>query len=175
MVQVVAGLSVEKILISACLLGQRVRYDGYVSASKHALLKTWQSEGRLVPFCPEVAGGLTVPRPAAEIQHGNGDDVLSHRTKVATRQGADLSSAFLSGARQALALCSTNDIRIAILKENSPSCGVHEIHDGSFSGHLHAGHGVTAALLKQSGLSVFNEHELQHVAHLLEDAECRVP
>ena len=156
-----AGLKVEKILISACLLGRKVRYDGKIIDSVHALIQAWQAEGRLVPFCPEVVGGLTVPRPAAEIQGGVGSDVLSHQSTVATEEGKDVSEAFLSGAQHALAQCRADGIRLAILKENSPSCGVHSIHDGSFTGRQIGGSGVTAALLKQAGLMVFNENEIQ--------------
>jgi len=157
----------EKILVSACLLGHKVRYDGKAIDAQHVQLEEWQREGRLVPFCPEVAGGLAVPRPAAEILSGNGADVVAGRATVATRNGVDVSAAFLSGARQALASCQREIIRIAILKENSPSCGVHATHDGSFSGQLRNGPGVTAALLRQAGLRVFSEHEIRQVAELL--------
>jgi uncharacterized protein YbbK (DUF523 family) len=167
----VAGLSVEKILISACLLGHKVRYDGNVMDSGHALIQIWQDEGRLVAICPEVAGGLAVPRPAAEIQGGDGRAVLSKQATVETETGKDVSNPFLSGAQQALAKCRSLGIRLAILKENSPSCGVHSIHDGSFSNRYSNGSGVTTTLLKQAGLMVFSEDEIQNVAEHLDRAE----
>lgn len=167
MVRLAADLNMEKILVSACLLGHKVRYDGRAIDAQHAQLEEWQREGRLVPFCPEVAGGLAVPRPAAEILSGNGADVMAGTATVATREGVDVSAAFLAGAGQALASCHRESIRLAILKENSPSCGVHAIHDGSFSGQLRDGTGVTAALLKRAGVRVFSEHEIRQVAEWL--------
>jgi uncharacterized protein YbbK (DUF523 family) len=162
---------VEMILISACLLGHKVRFDGKVMEPGHTLIQAWQDEGRLVAFCPEVAGGLAVPRPAAEIQGGDGRAVLSQQATVETKTGKDVSNHFLSGAQQALVQCRSHGIRLAILKENSPSCGVHNIHDGSFSGRHINGSGVTTMLLKQAGLMVFSEDEIQSVAERLDRAE----
>lgn len=94
----------ERILVSACLMGRKVRYDGAAKTSGDALLAAWWREGRLVPFCPEVEGGLPVPRPAAEIEGGaGGEAVLSGAARVLTAGGADVTEAFLAGARAALA------------------------------------------------------------------------
>jgi uncharacterized protein YbbK (DUF523 family) len=90
------------VLVSACLLGERVRYNGADARCPAAVLAGWAAEGRLVPFCPEVAGGLGVPRPAAEIQGGDGGAVLAGTAAVRTKDGRDLTPQFLRGARLAL-------------------------------------------------------------------------
>ncbi len=161
----------QKILASACLLGQPLRYDGrdYASGSdlNSDILASWQDEGRIVSICPEVVGGLAVPRPPAEIQGGDGGAVLDGTTAVMTAAGDDVSDNFMAGAKQALALCQQHGIAIAILVESSPSCGSHQIRDGSFSGAKVAGMGVTTALLRQHGISVFNQFQLAEVAALI--------
>ena len=149
----------QKILVSRCLLGHRVRYDGGASGPFDQLA-TWQAEGRVVAVCPEVAGGLPTPRPSAEIPGGQGMDVWEGRAQVLTADGQDFSEAFLDGARQALALVQRHGIRIAVLKANSPSCGNLLTYDGTFSGVKVTGEGVTAALLKRHGVQVFSELEL---------------
>lgn len=155
----------QKILISACLLGQPVRYHGRGAACTHGLLAQWRAEGRLLPVCPEVAGGLPTPRPPAEIAGaGGGAAVLRAQARVLDAQGADVSAAFAAGARQALAAARAQGIRLAILKEDSPSCGSAWIHDGGFAGRRVTGQGVTAALLREAGLRVFSEHELEAAA-----------
>ncbi|MEH3022769.1 MAG: DUF523 domain-containing protein [Pseudomonas oryzihabitans] len=149
----------EKILVSRCLLGHRVRYDGGAHGP-FDLLGRWQAEGRIVPLCPEVAGGLPTPRPPAEIPGGQGGAVLDGRLPVLTDAGADVSAAFVAGAEAALALVRRHGIRLAVLKARSPSCGNLENYDGSFSGTRVAGEGVTAAALQRAGVRVFNETEL---------------
>ncbi|MDP2243711.1 DUF523 domain-containing protein [Pseudomonas sp.] len=149
----------QKILVSRCLLGHRVRYDGGAHGP-FALLQRWQAEGRVVALCPEVAGGLPTPRPAAEIASGQGAQVLDGRLSVRTINGEDVTAAFVAGAEQALALVRQHGIRLALLKARSPSCGNRENYDGSFSGVKVAGEGVTAAALRRAGVQVFNEEEL---------------
>ena len=153
----------EKILISRCLLGHSVRYDGGASGPFDQLTM-WQAEGRVVAICPEVAAGLPTPRPAAELAGGQGVDEWKGRAQVLTAEGEDFTSAFLDGARQALALVQRHRIRIAILKANSPSCGNLLTYDGTFSGVKVSGEGVTAALLKRHGVQVFSELELPQAA-----------
>ena len=150
----------NKLLISACLLGDPVRYDGKSKAQHHAGLADLVARGRVIGFCPEVAGGLPIPRPAAEIQTGDGAAVMARAARVTTGDGVDVTDYFISGARQALTLCRQHDIRIAVLTESSPSCGSSSIYDGSFSRHAVPGSGVTAALLKQHGIRVFSQHQL---------------
>ena len=156
----------EKILVSRCLLGHRVRYDGGASGP-FDLLEQWIEEGRVVPLCPEVAGGLPTPRPAAEIPGGQGGEVLDGNAAVITTEGEDVSAQFLEGARQALELVQKHGIRVAVLKANSPSCGNLLTYDGTFRGVKVNGEGVTAALLKRHGVRVFSEIELPQAAQAL--------
>ncbi|PUA44766.1 DUF523 domain-containing protein [Pseudomonas protegens] len=156
----------HKILVSRCLLGHRVRYDGGASGPFDQLA-AWLQEGRVVALCPEVAGGLPTPRAAAEIPGGQGGDVLAGRAPVMTTEGEDVSAQFLSGARQALELVEQHGIRVAVLKANSPSCGNLLTYDGTFSGVKVSGEGVTAALLKQHGVQVFSELQLSEAASAL--------
>ncbi|CAI8984073.1 conserved hypothetical protein [Pseudomonas sp. IT-P253] len=156
----------QKILVSRCLLGHRVRYDGGASGPFDQL-QLWVDEGRVVPLCPEVAGGLPTPRAAAEIPGGQGGDVLDGHASVITTEGEDVSAQFLSGACQALELVQQHGIRIAVLKANSPSCGNLLTYDGTFSGVKISGEGVTAALLKRHGVHVFSELELAEAAAAL--------
>jgi uncharacterized protein YbbK (DUF523 family) len=156
----------EKILVSRCLLGHRVRYDGGASWP-FDLLEQWIEEGRVVPLCPEVAGGLPTPRAAAEIPGGQGGQVLDGIAAVITTDGEDVSAQFLEGARQALELVQKHGIRVAVLKANSPSCGNLLTYDGTFSGVKVNGEGVTAALLKRHGVRVFSELELLQAAQAL--------
>lgn len=138
----------EKILVSRCLLGHRVRYDGGAHGPFDQL-GAWQAEGRIVPLCPEVAGGLPTPRPPAEISSGQGVQVWSSQARVLTEAGEDVTAQFVDGAQQALTLVRQHGIRLAVLKSRSPSCGNRETYDGSFSGQKIAGEGVTAALLRR--------------------------
>jgi uncharacterized protein YbbK (DUF523 family) len=147
----------QKILVSACLLGEKVRYDGNHKQLNHEIFRRWEKEGRLIPLCPEMAGGLPAPRAPAEI---NGDKVL-------TVDGTDVSAAFHAGAKAALLLCHTHHIQMAILKARSPSCGNQQIYDGSFSSRLIQGQGITARLLSQSGIKIFNEEQLLLAADYL--------
>lgn len=160
----------HKILVSRCLLGHRVRYDGGAHGP-YDLLQQWLDEGRVVALCPEVAGGLPTPRPPAEIAGGQGAQVLDGRLPVLTIDGADVTSAFVAGAQQALALVHEHGIRLALLKARSPSCGNLENYDGSFSGVRVAGEGVTAALLRRAGVQVFNEQQLDEARQALQVLE----
>ncbi|MDH0649175.1 DUF523 domain-containing protein [Pseudomonas sp. GD03858] len=155
-----------KVLVSACLLGQPVRYDGRASGHPD-VLQGWQAEGRVVPLCPEVAGGLPTPRPPAEIPGGQGRAVLNGQARVVTVTGEDVSDAFLAGARLALELVRRHGIRVAVLKSGSPSCGNRLVYDGSFTGEKVAGEGVTTALLRREGVQVFSELELEDAQQAL--------
>ena len=115
----------------------------------------------MVGVCPEVAGGLSVPRPPAECAGGDGDCVLGGTATVVTRDGVNVTDALVAGAEHAAAVARNQGIRVAVLKSRSPSCAAQEIYDGSFSGHLVPGAGVTAALLKRAGVQVFDETHLE--------------
>lgn len=161
----------EKLLISACLLGQPVRYDGGAKTLHDPTLERWRREGRLVAACPEVQAGLSTPRPPAEIQGGGGAAVLDGTARVIARDGEDVSELFMSGAEQALALCRRHRIRVAILTEASPSCGSSTLYDGSFTGNRVSGQGVTAALLERHGVRVFSQFELEQAERALQDSQ----
>ena len=135
------------LLVSACLCGQAVRYDGR-SCPVPALCRLAE-EGLARPFCPECAGGLPTPRLPAECRG----------SRVFHPNGADCTAALEAGARLALSLCREQGLTAAVLKENSPSCGTHWIYDGSFTGRKTAGMGVAARLLRQAGVQVFSERE----------------
>ena len=139
----------EKILISACLVGDKTRYDG--KSNYHPLVKQLLEKYELVPFCSEVEGGLSIPRKPSEIV----------KDKVINKDGKDVTRNYVSGAQKALNICKYLDIKIAILKDGSPACGVHEIHDGNFKGRKIKGMGVTASLLSKSGIKVISEDEIE--------------
>lgn len=154
-----------KILISACLLGRPVRYDGMGKPLHDPLIERWKAQGRLVGFCPEQAGGLPTPRPPAEIEGGrNGDDVLAGRARVLESTGGDVTEAFIEGGKRAVAFAREQGCTVALLIDGSPSCGSGFIYDGSFSGIRHPGFGVTAALMRRAGIEVFSDRELDRLA-----------
>ncbi|NLE76020.1 MAG: DUF523 domain-containing protein [Chloroflexi bacterium] len=149
------------VLVSACLLGLPCRYDG-----GHCLtpaLLPWAAHGRLAPICPEVAGGLPTPRPPAEIQGGTAAEVWAGKAAVRSVQGRDVTPEYLAGARLALAQAHRLGARAAVLKQGSPSCGSRWVYDGAFQGQRIAGQGITAWLLRASGLQVASEDELAQV------------
>ena len=137
----------ETLLISVCLLGAKCKYSGGSNALPPETLAALKARYHLIPVCPEVAGGLPVPREPGERQ---GDRVVS-------RSGRDVTEAYRRGAEAALALARRFGCRKALLKARSPSCGSGQIYDGSFSGRLIDGDGVAAALLRASDLVVLNE------------------
>ncbi len=132
----------EPVLVSACLLGLNTRYDGKV-LPKEPVIEALKERYLLIPACPEQLGGLSTPRPAAEILEGDGFSVLSGKARVVNRRGQDVTEAFLRGAREVLRVARFLGIRRAVLKARSPSCG------------LSPKVGVTAALLLSEGLEVY--------------------
>jgi uncharacterized protein YbbK (DUF523 family) len=151
----------EKILVSACLLGDKVRYNGADAITDDPVLRRWLAEGRVVRFCPEVAGGLGTPRPPAERQ----------ADRIVTDAGADVTVAFMYGAELARDTARAQRIRIAILKDGSPSCGSTYVYDGTFTGTRVSGAGTTTAMLNDDGVRVFNETQLQDAAAYLAQLE----
>jgi uncharacterized protein YbbK (DUF523 family) len=158
----------NRILISGCFLGQKVRYNGEIkslidtdvsSNEAHNRIEKqlfiwkklflWQQEGRLFSICPEVIGGLSVPRHPAEINQTTG--------KVLTINQVDVTEAFNIGAQHALDLCKKYDIKYALLKEFSPSCGSTAVYDGHFQSKKISGQGVTSKLLIENGIQVYSE------------------
>ncbi|MFJ9552671.1 DUF523 domain-containing protein [Nocardiopsis sp. NPDC101807] len=162
----------RKVLVSACLMGRKVRYDGRSKTIGDDRVARWREEGRLVVHCPEIAGGLPVPRPPAEIEPGaTAADVLAGRARILTPEGADVTEHFVRGARAALATVREHGVEVAVLKESSPSCGSRQVYDGTFGGRKLAGAGVTAQLLRDHGVAVFNEEEVAEAAGYLDAAE----
>ena len=146
----------EKILISACLIGDKCKYNGESNTLDSSLINALLEKYELVPFCPEVEGGLPIPRHPCE-QRGE---------QVVNDLGEDKTDEFNRGADLALNICLYLKITKAILKERSPSCGVHSIYDGTFSHKVIAGSGVTAALLKRKGITIYSEDEIPELLNL---------
>lgn len=158
------------ILISSCLLGEDVRYDADNSSIAYNHTSNFQEKelfmdiicnNFIYSICPEVSGGLAVPRNPAEIISA------TKPFKILTNEGVDVTINFLIGAKNTLELCKEKDIRVALLKSKSPSCGNNEIYDGTFSGNLTKGFGITAKLLEENQIKVFNETQIVELAKYL--------
>lgn len=148
----------HKILVSACLLGKPVRYNGLTKPLQHELLEKWKQEERIISVCPELMAGFSVPRLPAEIagKH-SGKNVLEGSAHVIELNGKNVTALFVEGAKAVLALAQQNNCKYALLIDGSPSCGSNYIYDGSFSSQKHAGIGVTTALLRDNGIEVFQK------------------
>jgi len=145
-------------LVSACLLGIKCRYDGK-SKPNEKVLELSRKE-TLIPFCPEQAGGLPTPRVPQEIQGCSGETVLDGQCKVMNKEGKDVTEEFIRGAEETLKLVKLFNIKEAIMKQRSPSCGCGLTFDGTFSKKFIKGDGVAAALLKRNGIKVITEEDL---------------
>ena len=138
----------ENLLVSACLLGFNCKYNGGNNALPAEVLEKLRRQYRLIPVCPETAGGLPVPREPSE-RRGE---------RVINRAGQDVTAEFQKGAELAAALARRFQIRKALLKSNSPSCGSGSIYDGSFSGTLTVGDGVTSEYIKCEGIETVSDY-----------------
>lgn len=138
----------ETLLISACLMGYNCKYNGGNNALPPEVLSALRERYRLIPVCPEAAGGLPTPRIPSERRGGS----------VVTRDGRDVTAAFRRGAEIAGKLAERYGARLALLKSNSPSCGSGTVYDGSFTGTLTPGDGVTAEYLKNKNLTIFDNY-----------------
>ena len=138
----------EKILVSACLVGDNCKYDGKNNLNKDVLSLTEYFD--LILICPETFGGLKTPRLPSE---RNGK-------KVINQKGKDVTQNYIDGAYLSLAIAKENHVRYAVMKEKSPSCGVHQIYDGSFSHKAIDGMGITSEILKANEIEVFSENEI---------------
>lgn len=141
----------EKLLISACLLGFRCKYDGGSNSLPADKLAALRARYDLIPVCPETAGGLPIPRAPSERRD----------RRVLSREGNDVTAEYERGARIARTLAERFDCCKALLKERSPSCGAREIYDGTFSHTRVPGDGVAAEALRKAGLFLFGESELE--------------
>lgn len=135
-------------VVSACLAGLKCKYNGGSNPCEY--VKRLYKEGRALPLCPETLAELPVPRAPSEIRNG----------KVVSKDGDDLTSRFLQGAKRAMVLARSSNAKKAILKSRSPSCGYREIYDGSFSRTLCAGNGVWTEGLIEAGFEIFTEESL---------------
>ncbi len=145
------------ILVSACLLGENCKYDGNNNFNKNVLkLKEYFN---IIPVCPEVFGGLPIPRTPSEVC-GN---------RVVTSDGADVTAAFADGAERTLYIAQEKNCPAALLKERSPSCGCGRIYDGSFTSNLVDGNGITAELLIKNDIRVFGESQIDKLIQLYSD------
>ena len=138
-----------RIFVSACLLGIHCRYDG--REKENAAVLALSEKHQLVPFCPEIYGGLPTPREPSEIFQG----------RVRTKSGKDVTAEYEKGAAAAVQVCQMLKCDCAILQDRSPSCGAGSVHNGLFDGGLVAGDGVTAAALKAVGIPVYTAREIQ--------------
>lgn len=146
------------ILVSSCLLGNAVRYKG--DANTCELLMKYKDYGHFLAICPEVLGGLSIPRPPAEIVGGNGQDVWQGNARIINNMDEDVTENYKNGVLKAAEYCKTHHITAAILKERSPSCGTHLIYDGTFSGIRISGKGVAAAYFAAIGVPLYSEEEM---------------
>ncbi|NKY88476.1 DUF523 domain-containing protein [Nocardia veterana] len=149
---------VSKVMVSACLAGIPCRYNGGTKTS--AAVLDLVRAGTAVPFCAETAAGLTTPRRPVEIVGGDGHAVLDGDATAVDDTGTDMTRAFIAGARLALDAARENGATTAILTPRSPSCGCGHIYDGTFTGTMRRGDGVTAALLRRNGITVVSPAEV---------------
>lgn len=152
----------EKILVSQCLYGDKVvRYDGAEKTETHPIFLKWKKEGRLIPVCPEVFGGLPTPRP----------DAQRIGEKVVNRYGDDVTAAYAKGAAEALRLAEEHRVAFAVMKQKSPACGSKLIYDGRFSGEKIPGEGMAVEYLRKAGFTVFGEEDLEEAEAFLRSLE----
>ncbi len=153
------------IAVSACLLGYNYKYDGKnnLHSGFFQLLKNY----KILPICPEVAGGLPIPRPPAEIKAGDGFDVLAGKAEVVNNKGLVVTDRYIEGAKKCLNKFKKNNISFVILKSKSPACGVRQIYDGRFKSNLKKGKGVATALFIKYGYKVYSEKDYETLKELL--------
>ena len=157
-----------RILVSACLLGAKVRYDGRAKTLMSALLDDWQARGWVVALCPEVAVGLPTPRPPVEIEPGkDAARVLRGKGRVLDPEGGDHTAAFVWAAELARDTARAQGCRFALLTDGSPTCGSTQISDGTHTGRRVDGIGLAAHLLRQDGVQVFAPHQIDQLAAAL--------
>ncbi|MBG9587448.1 DUF523 domain-containing protein [Cytobacillus firmus] len=146
------------ILVSSCLAGLKVRYNGTHSLN-NGIAKLVE-ENKAITICPELLGGFSTPREPAEIIGGNGEDVLNGKAKVIEKSGKDVTELYIKGAYATLNKAKEINATVVVLKEHSPSCGSSMIYNGEFIGKKLEGMGVTSALLKRNGLKVISEEQI---------------
>ncbi|KOC89554.1 DUF523 domain-containing protein [Winslowiella iniecta] len=162
----------KKILLSACLAGFPVRYNGSTKVVVSERLARWRQQNRLVIFCPELAAGFQTPRPPAEIQPTRtGNSVITQGARVRESSGDDVTERYILAAWLTLEMAQQHDCQFAILTEGSPSCGTHFIYSGEFNNRKIAGIGVTAELLTRHGIEVFSEHDIPRLCARIDESD----
>ena len=146
------------ILISACLVGHRVRFDGGVKTND--LLMKYNERGRFIAVCPECFAMLPIPRPPMELQRTSGEKVLAGKGHALDKNGQDTTEYLITGAEKVLKIAEAYHVRVAILKERSPSCGTHLVHTGKFDGQTRQAMGVCAGCFGGHGIKVYPCGEL---------------
>jgi len=142
-------------MVSACLAGINCRYDGKNSEIKE--ISKIVKAGKALPLCPEVLGGLKIPRTSCEIIEVRGE------RRVINEDGEDYTDHFKKGAEKTLEICRITGIEKAVLKDKSPSCGSRKIYDGQFEGNIIPGRGITARLLSLEGIEIYDEFSLENI------------
>ncbi len=142
----------KKVLISSCLLGENVKYDGgNNSIADNHFIQKLKNLNLLIPVCPEVDGGLPIPRVPVEIM----------KNRAVNKEGLDKTAEFINGAKRALEQAIKAGVKMAIMKSKSPSCGSGQIYDGTFERKLISGDGITTVLLKKYGIKIFTEYQIE--------------
>lgn len=160
-----------RILVSACLLGQKVRYNATAKAQLMSELQKLYKTGSVVACCPELAAGLPTPRPAAELAGGSGADALAGRIAVIDISGGNVTADYQRAAQLALETAQRNNCTAALLTDGSPTCGSLQVYDGTFKNRRIPGEGVATALLRQNGITVFSETQVASLLDWLEKQE----
>lgn len=163
----------NKILVSACLMGFKVRYNGSEKAALQQTLARWQQQQRLVVHCPELAAGLVTPRPPAEIVCGGGEDVMQNAARIVENTGQDVTAHYQLAAWLALRTAQKENCCAALLTDGSPTCGSQVIYDGTFSGTQKSGMGVAAALLEAHGIKVFSHQQIPQLVAFIEERDSK--
>ena len=152
----------KKVLVSACLLGKNCRYNG-----GHSLLNELNTtDVEWIPVCPEEAGGLGTPRPAAELK-SDAESIISGNGKIINIKGENITDKFIKGAQTSLDTGMQAGVTMAILKSRSPSCGVGEVYDGTFTGRVRKGDGLFAHLCWESGISPKSSDDITEIKKTL--------
>jgi uncharacterized protein YbbK (DUF523 family) len=154
----------NKIIVSSCILGKKVRYNGAHAKYKHDFLDDLKKSNLLISCCPEILAGCKVPRLAAEISGGNGYDVIDGKAKILMSDGVDVTDVFMRGAKYVLDIAIYHNVKMAILKDKSPSCGSSLQYNGEFNGNIISGIGVLSALLIRNNIKVFNAENIEDAA-----------
>ena len=152
----------KKILISACLLGKNCRYNGGHSQ----LTELEEIDVEWIPVCPEELGGLGTPRPSAEMQE-NAETILNGKGKIITNKGKNVTSKFIQGAEKSLQLGLGAEVKIAVLKSKSPSCGIGKIYDGSFTKTLKIGNGIFSHLCHENDITCISSDNINQIKKTL--------